>query len=55
VLGEYRGSTSIERFVDANKEIPNYAANPAQIGSTGVPTLDTYYRWRVIENRQFAP
>lgn len=56
VLGEYRGSTSIERFIDANnKDIPNYAANPANIGNSSTPTLDRFYRWRVIENRQFAP
>jgi hypothetical protein len=54
VLGEYRGSTTIERFIDANNtSIPDYAANPTQIPS--LDSLDKFYRWRVIENRQFAP
>ena len=54
VLGEYRGSTTIERFIDANNTaIPDYAANPSQIPS--LDSLDKFYRWRVIENRQFAP
>lgn len=51
VTGEYRGSSAIERFIDANNpNIPDYAADP-----TSLPTLDAFYRWRTIENRQFAP
>jgi len=54
VLGEFRGSTTIERFIDANNPgIPDYAAD-----TTAIPTLDPldkFYRWRVVENRQFAP
>jgi uncharacterized protein (TIGR02600 family) len=51
VLGEYRGATSIERFIDANNpDIPDYATDP-----TNAQTLDNFYRWRVVENRQFAP
>lgn len=53
VTGEYRGSTSIERFIDANSDVPNYAATPSQIPN--MKTLDTLYRWRVIANRQFTP
>ena len=54
ITGEYRGSTTIERFIDANNTaIPDYAANAASIAS--LPTLDTFYRWRVIANRQFNP
>ncbi|WP_162274648.1 Verru_Chthon cassette protein A [Verrucomicrobium sp. GAS474] len=51
VTGEYRGSATIERFIDANNtSIPDYGTNP-----DATPTLDTYYRWRVIRNRQFSP
>lgn len=54
VLGEYRGSTTIERFIEAgNPDIPDYAANPS--GISGMETLDKFYKWRVVENRQFAP
>jgi len=54
VTGEYRGSTTIERFIDANNSsIPDYAAQPDQIPN--LATLDRFYRWRVISNRQFAP
>lgn len=55
VTGEYRGSTTIERFIDANNpDLPDYAANPASIG-TLFATLDKFYKWRVLANRQFAP
>lgn len=54
VRGEYRGSTTIERYINANNlEIPDYAANPAGIPSEA--TLDQFYKWRVVENREFAP
>lgn len=54
ITGEYRGSTTIERFIDANNPgIPDYAKNASSLSS--LPQLDTFYRWRIIENRQFAP
>lgn len=54
VTGEYRGSTSIERFINANDpNIPDYAGNNADIDN--LRTLDTFYKWRVVENRLFAP
>jgi len=53
VTGEYRGSTTIERFIDPDAEVPDYAANPS--GISGMQTLDAFYKWRVVQNRQFAP
>lgn len=54
VTGEYRGSTTLERFIDANNsKIPDYAASPSLIPT--MKTLDTFYKWRVVENKQFAP
>lgn len=51
VSAEFRGSRTIERYIDPNnKDIPDYAANPAAI-----PTLDAFYRWRVLHNKTFAP
>jgi len=55
VTGEYRGSTTLERFIDPNANIPDYAADTASIGSATMPTLDSYYKWRVVRNQQFAP
>ena len=50
VVGEYRGSTTIERYINPNDtSIPDYAANP------GAGNLESYYKWRVLNNRQFAP
>lgn len=54
VVGEYRGSTTIERFIDAsNPDIPDYAGDPTN--ALGKPTLDQFYKWRVVGHRQFAP
>ncbi|XHR31084.1 MAG: Verru_Chthon cassette protein A [Chthoniobacteraceae bacterium] len=56
VTGEYRGSAIIERFIDANNaKIPDYAADAKAGTVASDPTLDTFYKWRVISNRQFAP
>jgi uncharacterized protein (TIGR02600 family) len=50
VLSEYRGATGLERYLDPNdRRIPDYAANPS------AASLDTFYNWRILENRQFAP
>ena len=50
VVGEYRGSTTIERYINPNEtSIPDYADNP------GEGNLESYYKWRVLNNRQFAP
>lgn len=50
VTGEFRGSTTIERFIDpADPTIPDYATDPT------AACLDKYYQWRVIANNAFAP
>lgn len=52
VAGEYRGSTTLERYIDPNNPaIPDYAVGFA----AGAASLDSFYRWRVVQNRQFAP
>lgn len=56
VLGEYRGSAKIERFINANNtSIPDYATDVSTGAIASDPTLDTFYRWRTISNRQLAP
>jgi uncharacterized protein (TIGR02600 family) len=57
ITGEYRGSTTIERYIDPNNtSIPNYGSmSAATLAAT--PSLDspTYYKWRVVQNDRFAP
>ena len=48
---DYRGSTTLERYIDPNNTgIPDYAADP-----DATPTLDTFYRWRLRSHRPFTP
>lgn len=50
VVGEYRGSSTIERYVDAaDKRIPDFALR------TTTGTLDPFYRYRILTNRSFSP
>lgn len=53
VVGEYRGSTTIERFLDPNAtDIPDYT----QVNLSGnYQPIDRWYRWRVLSQKQFAP
>jgi len=56
ITGEFRGSTTIERYIDPNQAIPDYGSLSAS-AITSTPSLDspTYYKWRVVENNRFAP
>lgn len=50
VSAEYRGSTTIERYIDPNDpNIPDY------ITETNPKPLDEFYKFRVISNTQFNP
>lgn len=49
VMGEYRGSTTLERYIDPNATIPDYVTDAS------ASSLETYYKWRVVESHQFAP
>lgn len=50
VIGELRGSQTIERFVDpANTSIPDYAGN-----SSAAP-LSEFYKFRILQSKQFSP
>ena len=67
ITGEFRGSTSLERYLDPNLQIPDYGGLSANIlystpsldsfvaDSSGNPTSQLYYKWRVVENTRFAP
>jgi uncharacterized protein (TIGR02600 family) len=51
VTGDYRGSTTLERYVNpGDTALPDYASNP-----DATPTLDSFYRWRLRSHRPFAP
>jgi uncharacterized protein (TIGR02600 family) len=55
VLGEYRGSTLIERYIDptdVTTPIPDYAASTNPLGQA---PLDTFYRFRTLESKRFSP
>ncbi len=55
VLSEYRGSTLIERFIDPNdttNALPDYADGSDPLSK---PSLDSYYKFRVVETKKFAP
>jgi len=49
IVGESRGSAIIERYVDVNDpRIPDFATDTSA-------RLDTYYKFRVINSKRFAP
>ncbi|MEI6492462.1 MAG: Verru_Chthon cassette protein A [Verrucomicrobiota bacterium] len=51
VVSEYRGSATIERYVDPNDPtIPDFT-DPANSSKNLAP----YYRWRTVAERQFIP
>lgn len=55
VLSEYRGSTVLERFIDPTNSaspIPDYAQSPNPLGEE---PLDTFYQFRTVETKRFAP
>lgn len=57
VLGQLRGSQTIERYIDPNDTIPDYA-DPNVVSSSNFPPtkpLSDFYKFRVISTRQFAP
>ncbi|MCX6848935.1 MAG: Verru_Chthon cassette protein A, partial [Verrucomicrobia bacterium] len=55
VLGEYRGSALIERYIDPTdvaNPLPDYGATPNPLGEK---PLDTYYKFRTLESKRFSP
>ena len=52
VVGEYRGSVDLERYLQQSNSIPDYLDN---LSTSGTTSLEPNYRWRVLENNQFAP
>ncbi|RYD73062.1 MAG: Verru_Chthon cassette protein A [Verrucomicrobiaceae bacterium] len=53
VLSEYRGSTSLERYIDAaDPELPDFASSSLQAERDN---LDRHYRFRIIATKAFNP
>jgi len=49
VVSEYRGSTTLERYIDpSDPRIPNFITNPNA-------TMDEYYKFRVVSTKRFNP
>ena len=54
IVSEYRGSSIIERFVDpSDPDLKNYDYRSTGTASPG--SVDPYYRFRVVNTKQFAP
>lgn len=53
VTGSFRGSTTLERYLDtSDTRIPDYAS----VSQTPTPTaIDNFYKFRVLETKQFTP
>ncbi|MDQ3622644.1 MAG: Verru_Chthon cassette protein A [Verrucomicrobiota bacterium] len=55
VLGEYRGSSTIERYVDpAEPKLPNYVQT-AEGSVANELTLDHFYKFRILTTKRFQP
>jgi uncharacterized protein (TIGR02600 family) len=57
VLAEYRGSQTIERYVDPNASVPDYAQIVSGTGALPQPSqaLSQYYKFRIVSTKQFPP
>ncbi len=59
ITGEYRGSFLLERYIDQQDIVSAGTAADFTQGNpmdeTAHPPLDSYYRFRVIESKRFAP
>ncbi len=55
VLGEYRGSNTIERYIDlpytgdSTKDLPDFASTSNQT------SIDVYYKFRTLSSKRFSP
>ena len=56
VTGQFRGSTTIERYVDPNDTtLPDFALQADPTKTATNLALDAYYKFRVVSTKQFAP
>jgi hypothetical protein len=60
MVGEFRGSSIIERYIDPNDDrIPDFAAlagsGSLNLLNPNADTLDKFYRFRTVSEKRFAP
>lgn len=55
VLSEYRGSQTIERYVDPTANLPDYATVVTQASPTPSTPLSSFYKLRIVSSKQFPP
>ena len=56
VIAEFRGSSIIERYIDANDlNLPNFAKDVADDPTNANTNIDQYYKFRVVSTKRFAP
>jgi hypothetical protein len=54
VISTYRGSTTIERYVNPRDSLPDYA-DLTTLPPTGANALPNFYKFRILGERQFNP
>ena len=56
VVGEYRGSSILERYIDVNDpNLPDFATKFAANPTDSTLNIDQYYKMRVVSTKRFAP
>ena len=55
VLGEYRGSAIVERYLDPNQTNPPMPDFATTFPGDSTSTLDAYVKYRVVSTRAFSP
>ena len=56
VISTYRGSTTIERYVNPRDSLPDYAdPSLTPFPPTGANALPNFYKFRILGERQFNP
>jgi uncharacterized protein (TIGR02600 family) len=56
IISTYRGSTTIERYVNPRDQIPDYAdPSLTPFPPTGTNALPNFYKFRILAERQFNP
>ena len=56
VVGEYRGSSIIERYIDANDPaLPDFAGRTIADPTDAKLNIDQYYKFRVVSTKRFSP
>ncbi len=56
VCGDYRGSSTIERYIDVNDpQLPDFATLAVSSLSDPKLNIDQYYKIRIVSTRRFSP